>query len=143
MIYTSTALNVHVTGRRVVATIVDGIVLGIIGTLLQLVFGIDSSSGFSLTRLSVGGSLWMFLVVLLYYTLLEGSIGKTVGKMVTGIRVVDAEGNPPGYGKGLIRTVLRIIDGLLAYLVGFIIVLSNDRRRRLGDMAAKTQVVRG
>jgi uncharacterized RDD family membrane protein YckC len=43
----------------------------------------------------------------------------------------------------ILWTVLRIIDGLFAYLVGFIVVLSSDRRRRLGDMAARTLVVRG
>jgi uncharacterized RDD family membrane protein YckC len=143
MIYAPTALNVHVTGRRVVGTLIDGVILGVIGSILGLLFGTDSSSGFSLTRLSVGGSFWMFIVVLLYYTLLEGSIGKTVGKMVTGIRVIDEAGHSPGYLRALVRTVLRIIDGLLLYLVGFIIVLASDRRRRLGDMAAKTQVVRG
>jgi hypothetical protein len=33
--------------------------------------------------------------------------------------------------------------GIIAYLVGFIIVVSSERRRRLGDMAAGTLVVRG
>jgi uncharacterized RDD family membrane protein YckC len=37
---------------------------------------------------------------------------------------------------------LRIIDGIFAYLVGFVIVLSSNRRRRLGDMAAGTLTVR-
>lgn len=143
MIYAPPSLNVHVTGRRVVATLIDGVIFGVINSILSALFDTDRSGGFSFTQLSVSGSLLMFVVVLLYYTLLEGSIGKTVGKMVTGIRVVDVEGNPPGYLKALVRTLLRIIDGLFAYLVGFIIVLSGDRRRRLGDMAAKTQVVRG
>ena len=49
---------------------------------------------------------------------------------------------PPGAGAALIRTLLGI-DGLFGYLAGFIIVLASDRRRRLGDMAARTQVVRG
>ena len=47
-----------------------------------------------------------------------------------------------GAGAALIRTLLRIIDGLFAYLVGFILVLASDRRRRLGDIAARTLVVR-
>jgi uncharacterized RDD family membrane protein YckC len=143
MIYAPTALNVRVTGRRVVATFIDGIIFGIISTILSGVFDTNRSSGFSFTQLSFGGSFLMFVIVLLYYTLLEGSIGKTVGKMVTGIKVIDENGRPPGYLKGLVRTLLRIIDGLFVYLVGFIVVLSADRRRRLGDMAAKTQVVRG
>jgi uncharacterized RDD family membrane protein YckC len=144
MTYVQGAPNVHVTGRRIVATIVDGILLGIVSSIFTALFGTKTtSSGFSLTRLSSGGSLLLFVVVVLYYVLLEGLIGRTIGKMITGIRVVDeATGNPPGIGKAAIRTLLRIIDGLFAYLVGFIIVVSSNRRRRLGDMAAKTLVVR-
>jgi uncharacterized RDD family membrane protein YckC len=143
MTYAPPSLDVRVTGRRVVATIIDGLIFGVLSTILTALFGTDSdSSGMNLTRLSTGGSLALFVLVLLYYVLLEGSIGRTVGKMVTGIKVVNESGNPPGYGAAVIRTLLRIIDGLFAYLVGFIIVLASDRRRRLGDMAAKTQVVR-
>jgi uncharacterized RDD family membrane protein YckC len=38
--------------------------------------------------------------------------------------------------------VLRIIDGILFYLVAFISVLATQKNRRLGDMAANTLVVR-
>jgi uncharacterized RDD family membrane protein YckC len=135
--------NVHVTGRRVVATIVDAIVLGIASGILAGEFGSDRSSGFGLTHLSPRGSILPVAFALLYYVVLEGLLGRTVGKMLTGIRVVnEATGQPPGLGKATVRTVLRIIDGLAGYLVGFVIVLGSSRRRRLGDMAAGTLVVR-
>jgi uncharacterized RDD family membrane protein YckC len=38
--------------------------------------------------------------------------------------------------------VLRIVDGLLAYLVAFVTVLISTKNQRLGDMAAHTLVVR-
>jgi uncharacterized RDD family membrane protein YckC len=41
-----------------------------------------------------------------------------------------------------IRTLLRIIDGLLTYAVAFFVVLASGRRQRLGDMAAHTFVRR-
>jgi uncharacterized RDD family membrane protein YckC len=137
-------LNVHVTGRRVVATIIDGLLFGIVSGVFAEAFGTrTTSSGFAVTRLSTGGSFLLLVVAVLYYVLLEGIVGRTLGKMITGVRVVDeVTGNPPGIGKAAIRTLLRIIDGLFVYLVGFIVVLSSDRRRRLGDMAAKTLVVR-
>ena len=44
-----------------------------------------------------GGSGWLLLTVLLYYVLLEGLTGRTIGKLFTGIRVVDAQtGGWPG-----------------------------------------------
>ena len=138
------AQDVHVTGRRAVATIIDGILFGIVSSVFTAYFGTDTtSSGLSVTRLSTGGNALLLLVAVLYYLLTEGLAGRTIGKMITGIRVIDeATGNPPGLGKAAIRTVLRVVDGLFAYLVGFIIVQNSDRRRRLGDIAAKTLVVR-
>ncbi|MDT4992708.1 MAG: hypothetical protein QOH97_2600 [Actinoplanes sp.] len=144
MTYPAGSPSVKVTGRRVVATILDGIVFGIVSSIFTALFGTQtSSSGMNLTRLSTGGSALLFVLVVLYYVLMEGLTGRTVGKMVTGIRVVDeATGGTPGMGKALLRTVLRLIDGIFGYLVAFIVVLASDRRRRLGDMAAKTLVVR-
>ena len=157
MTYTQTSAqpstDVRVTGRRVVATLVDGLVFGVLSFILTWLFGTETTasttttstgtSSFSYTSLSTGGSLVLFLAVIGYYVLMEGLLGRTVGKMVTGIRVVREDGTtPPGIGAAVLRTLCRIVDGLFGYLVGFIIVLAGDRRRRLGDMAAKTQVVR-
>jgi uncharacterized RDD family membrane protein YckC len=144
MTYLYAQPNVHVTGRRIVATIIDGVVLSALSSALTAAFGTDrATSGFDLTTLSFNGSVSLVVVVLLYYTLLEGTTGRTVGKFVTGIRVVDAAtGRAPGLLAALVRTLLRLIDGIFAYLVGFLIVINSDRRRRLGDMAAKTLVVR-
>jgi uncharacterized RDD family membrane protein YckC len=144
MTYGMGSPQVKVLGRRVVATIVDSLVLGVVSTILSRVFGVhSSSSGFDLTTLSGGGSFVLIVVVVVYYVLMEGFLGRTVGKFLTGIRVVDeATGGNPGFGQVVVRTLLRLIDGLLAYLVGFVIAWNSDRRRRLGDIAAKTLVIR-
>jgi uncharacterized RDD family membrane protein YckC len=144
MTYAQGAPEVRVTGRRVVATIIDGLVFGLINGALVSAFGVEGAdSGFDLTHFDNTGTAWLSLVVLLYYTLFEGLTGRTPGKWVTGIRVVDAStGGRPGLLSGFVRTLLRLVDGFLAYLVGFLIVINSDRRRRLGDMAAKTLVVR-
>ncbi|MEU8817265.1 RDD family protein [Actinoplanes sp. NPDC048796] len=146
MTHVSGGPDVRVTGRRVVATIIDGIVLGVIGNILAAVFDLDVVvSGRELTHLASGGNLLLFVVATLYYVLMEGYLGRTVGKMVTGIRVVDGETGrtPPGVGKAILRTIFRIIDSIFGYLVAFIVVLSSPRRRRVGDIVARTQVVRG
>ncbi|MEV6630204.1 RDD family protein [Actinoplanes sp. NPDC051470] len=144
MSVTGNALDVHVTGRRVVATLIDGLIFSVLGYLATSLFGTTvESSSFQLTTLSPGGSVVLFVVALAYYILLEGLLGRTVGKMATGIRVVREDGvTPPGFGPATIRTLLRIVDGLLGNLVGFIIVLASQKRQRLGDLAAKTLVVR-
>jgi uncharacterized RDD family membrane protein YckC len=63
--------------------------------------------------------------------------------MLLGIKVVrEDSGEVPGIKTAAIRTVLRIIDGLLFYLVAFISVLASGKNQRLGDMVAHTLVVR-
>ena len=76
--------------------------------------------------------------------LLQGLTGWTVGKLLTGIRTVGADGRAPGLGRALVRWVLWIADGFpyVLPLVGFIVGISTVGHRRIGDMVAKTFVVR-
>ena len=77
--------------------------------------------------------------------LLQGFTGWTPGKLITGIRVVQEDGRPPGFVKALLRWLLWIVDGFPYFipgLVGFITGLTTPGHRRVGDMAAKTFVVR-
>jgi uncharacterized RDD family membrane protein YckC len=143
MAYVQGGPDVRVTGRRVVATILDGIVLSVVYRVLTAIFHTHYTSDLNFTRLTSRAGLGWLVVTLAYYLVLEGLLGRTAGKFVTGIRVIDPRtGQPPGILRALVRTVLRVIDGLGGYLLGFIIVVCNDRRRRLGDMAADTLVVR-
>lgn len=77
------------------------------------------------------------------FVLLQGLTGATPGKLATGIRVVREDGSRPGIGRAGIRWVLWIVDGLpFLALVGFITSLTTTGHRRVGDMVAKTFVVR-
>ncbi len=76
---------------------------------------------------------------------LQGFTGWTPGKLVAGIRVVRDDGRPPGFVKALLRWLLWIVDGFPYFipgLVGFITGLTTTGHRRVGDMVAKTLVVR-
>ncbi len=136
--------DVHVTGRRILATIVDGIVLGVGFWVMSALFGTTSAEGGQVSA-SVSGvaALGSFVLAFAYYIAMEGYLGQTVGKMLFGIKVVREDtGEVPGLKAASIRTVLRIIDGLLSYLVAFVTVLASQKNQRLGDMAAHTLVVR-
>jgi uncharacterized RDD family membrane protein YckC len=138
------ALEVHVTGRRVLATVVDAIIFSLFFWVVGLLFGGSSAEGGSIS-VSLGGlgSLIYIVGVFAYYLLLEGYLGQTVGKMLFGIKVVrEDNGGVPGLGAAALRTVLRIIDGILFYAVAFVSVLATQKNRRLGDMVANTLVVR-
>ena len=136
----------HVTGRRVVATIIDGLVLGAVYWLFALAFGDLRTEGEAanwVSNLPVWADVAYGLFVIGYYLLLEGLLGQTLGKLATGIKVVtEATGATPGIVPAAIRTVLRLVDGLFCYAVAFFTALASAKRQRLGDMAARTLVVR-
>ncbi len=138
----ASALDVHVTGRRILATFVDTIVLGAVFTLLAtLLSGSSTSSGnFSIGVFPTFG---FFVLAMVYYIVLEGYTGQTLGKKLLGIKVIREDTEAvPGVGAATIRSLLRLVDGLFGYLVAFIAVLASRKNQRLGDMAARTLVVR-
>jgi uncharacterized RDD family membrane protein YckC len=142
------SMDVHVTGRRILAIIVDSIVLAVPALLLSALFGTTSSGGGE-ASVSVEGvaalvvALLSLVIFFGYFIIMEGYLGQTLGKMLFGIKVVrEDDGAVPGIGAAAIRTVMRIIDGIGSYLVGFIAVLVSSKNQRLGDMVAHTLVVR-
>jgi uncharacterized RDD family membrane protein YckC len=124
--------------RRVLAALVDlGIVLA--GTLVILVaadaLGDSGEMRGALGAVIVGWALY-------YHFAMESGDGQTVGKKLMKIRVVLADGRPAGMREIAVRTVLRVVDGLGAYIVGLIVMLATgERRQRVGDLAAGTMVV--
>jgi uncharacterized RDD family membrane protein YckC len=70
-------------------------------------------------------------------------VGRTPGKRALGIRVVRDDGSRVGLIDSVIRTVMRLIDGLPgSYAIGIISALSTKQQKRLGDLVAGTVVVR-
>lgn len=78
---------------------------------------------------------------LFYFFALESGGGQTLGKRAMRLRVVSDQGGDPSMQQYATRTLTRVVDtpgiGLVAMLV------TGDKRQRLGDMAARTSVVDG
>ena len=125
--------------RRVLAGIVDLAIVAV-GAVVVLFAG-DALSG---DRSEVQGALAAVILgwSLYYYFALESGGGQTVGKKLMKLRVVRVDGSPVGMREVAVRTVLRVVDGAGAYIVGLIVMLATGRRRqRIGDLAAGTIVV--
>jgi uncharacterized RDD family membrane protein YckC len=118
--------DTHVTDRRVLATIVDGLILGGLYTVMAAVFGTITQhyEAYWTASMPPPADVAFAVVVLGYYLVLESYRGQTLGKVVAGIRVVDeVTGDRPAFGAVLVRTILRLVDGIAAYLVAFVTVL--------------------
>ena len=82
------------------------------------------------------------VVGFLYYFLMEGLLGKTVGKLILGLRVVDINGNKPTWGALALRTACRFIP-----LEGLSFIFESGWRHHtlignLHDKVSKTYVVK-
>lgn len=68
--------------------------------------------------------------------------GQTLGKRVTGIRVIRNDGRPVGLAQSTLRALLRPIDDFpFMGLVGGLLIFFTPREKRLGDFIAGTLVV--
>ena len=89
----------------------------------------------------------LFFIFLLnwgFFTLFEAFWnGRTPGKRVARIRVIQRSGRAIGLFESMARNLVRYVDQFpFCYAVGVIAIFASRQHQRLGDMAAGTLVVR-
>jgi uncharacterized RDD family membrane protein YckC len=86
----------------------------------------------------------IFLLNWGYFTLFEAFWnGRTPGKRVAKIRVIQQSGRAIGIFESMARNFIRYVDQIpFFYVVGVIAVFATRQHQRLGDLAAGTLVVR-
>lgn len=137
-----TNLSYQGIGPRLVAQIVDTVVLIVLFFLVG--FAISGSLSFQYQgEAAIPVVIAYLLVWILYFAILEGTMGATLGKKVVKIKVVREDGSACGIGPAFVRTLLRIIDGLpFVYIIGMVLISRSEKKQRLGDRLAKTVVVK-
>ncbi len=148
------ALEYVGVGRRLPALIIDGIILGIVLSIVSWISamvlppgGVMPAGGDAWDRLThmSPGTLLQLIIPFVYYIVMEAMQGATVGKMALGIRVVKLDGSPISWWDSIVRNLWRIIDHVpyvVPYLLGALLIWSSPRKQRLGDRLANTVVVR-
>jgi len=143
---TRRALALLLDAALVVGPLVAGMV-GLLWTLPGIEDQPDSRGIIYLTPLLFGGALWAVAAFfILCYTL--GRWGRTPGKWAMGIRVLGMELAPCGFARALLRSLLLLVDGFvfvdgfLNFAFGALVIACTANRQRIGDMAARTIVVR-
>jgi len=139
-------------GWRVAAIAVDTVVLFfllvVIFTVLAGAGALDLkdpafSGGFDLQRTA---PVWMYAItyglIFVYYTLFEALTAASVGKLVFHMRVTMDDGARPSGIAVVVRNLIRLPEVLFWYIPSGISCLANAKNKRLGDLAAKTVVVR-
>jgi uncharacterized RDD family membrane protein YckC len=120
----------------------------LIDVFLLVFFSLIISFIISLITKSFNPIIWIIAYLshyIIYFVLIEGFSGYTLGKLILRIKVVDSYGEKPGILKSLIRNIIRLLELnpiLFLGIIGLIIALTSGKKQRLGDMAASTYVVK-
>jgi uncharacterized RDD family membrane protein YckC len=137
-------------GRRFGAMWVDGMLALVVMIPLMIVLGVGFAAAgpkAMQNETAMGGMMLVVMVVLVavvtvYEGLMLSSRGQTVGKMVTGIKVVSPEGRDISRGQAWGRAVLRQIFFSYLALINYLPALMTKQKTAVHDIACKTRVVR-
>lgn len=139
-------------GRRLLQAVLDWALAVGVGVLAALAAGLVviplMQWGWVPPKLILWGPAITFLVVAyagdvliqIWVPLRRG--GVTPGMLVMGLRIETLRGGRPKGRAYLIRWVLLTVDGLLLGLVAMVSIVATRRRQRIGDLVARTLVVR-
>ena len=126
---------------RVVAYIIDGILLTIVCGVVDRLLGINILAT-DWDHYDPLANVISLVIGWLYFALLESSErGATVGKMVMGLRVVTSDGQRLSFMNATGRYFAKILSAIIL-CIGFIMVAFTDKKRGLHDIIAGTLVIK-
>ncbi|MFC0435168.1 RDD family protein [Kutzneria buriramensis] len=134
----------RVVGRRCVQWLLDRLIVGVPAFLLLV--------GLVLAVLD-DRSLWFLPPIVFLVALLIGGLavdvwvpyrtgGRTPAMRLLGLRIVTEWGSVPSLGTYALRWLLQVVDGFAFGLTGLIVMVVSSRHQRVGDLVARTLVVR-
>jgi uncharacterized RDD family membrane protein YckC len=135
---------------RVVAAIVDGVIIRVVVAPVGMIFGGLGFAG-SLTGIPhrglalLGGGITAILVLFgswLYEAFMESSSYQaTLGKMIFGMKVTDLNGNRISFERATGRHFAKFLSAIIL-CIGYIMVGFSDRKQGLHDLLAGTLVTK-
>jgi uncharacterized RDD family membrane protein YckC len=135
-------------GSRFIAVLVDTVLwfIALFVIILLISFLGPAMAAFNKLSYQWTVALVIFLVFLFnwgYFTLFEAFWnGRTPGKKIAKIRVIQKSGRPIGLFESMARNFIRYIDQIPSfYAVGVVTMFITKQHQRLGDLAAGTLVV--
>lgn len=127
---------------RLLAVLVDYVVQGVVLTagafaLTPLFDRIDDA-------LAAAVGLVLTVAVVIGYPVAMETLarGRSLGKLVLGLRVLGDDGSPERFRQALVRALLGIVEVIALPFVALFVALFSPRSQRVGDLLAGTVVVR-
>jgi uncharacterized RDD family membrane protein YckC/ribosomal protein L40E len=145
---------------RLLAYIIDGILLNIITGIIEIVllvaiFKSDFELWFDIANPnmfydSMPASFWLFygisilvsyIIQMVYHTIAIGKWGKTIGKAAIGVKVVRTDGTRVSYWRAFGRYWAYVLNGFTLN-IGFLVIAWTSKKQGLHDMICDTIVVK-
>lgn len=132
-------LNVNYAGagRRLVATFLDGIIVGVVSFLFGIVLGLAGMGAQTALNTVVG-----FAISIGYWVVYQQQTTQTLGKKVMGLKVVDAQGKTPSMITFFLREFIGKMVSAIILMIGYLMILWDGRKQGLHDKIAGTFVVK-
>ena len=131
--------------RRLIAFVVDAVVVSIAVGVLALIFAIPlfffaGPAAFAAV-LAGAYSFVVGIILVLYFTFAESLAGASFGKRIFELRVATADGRPPTPGEAFLRNISKVYWVLL--LIDVVLGLATTKKytQKFSDRYAGTEVV--
>jgi len=138
------SFNLAGLNSRALAFLIDLVIVAIISLLA---FGVaiyllqdTNLDAFGLKQVFMPIYLLLFFLASSYFVILNGYGGKTVGKMLMGIRIISEEGGSIGFWQSFVRWIGYYISGSFLFL-GFVWSVFDRSSQSWHDKIAGTYVV--
>jgi uncharacterized RDD family membrane protein YckC len=132
-------VNMTVVGEASKERFIAAFVDNLIGFALMMAVAILFPEGFPVIK-----AIFCILIYFAYFIVFEALWSRTLGKYFQGLIVRKLNGSRCDWKAALIRSALRLIEInpiLLGGLPAGLIIISSERKQRLGDILAGTVVV--
>jgi uncharacterized RDD family membrane protein YckC len=144
--------------RRFAAALIDGLIMSAVQWVIQLILtavGVIDMNGwmsdFEANPDTVDWGqfmavIWilsgvMFIIQMLYFSIMESSSKQaTLGKMVLGIVVTDADGKRVSFGRAIGRNLGKLVSSIIL-CIGYIMIAFTQKKQGLHDIMANCLVV--
>jgi uncharacterized RDD family membrane protein YckC len=130
-------MNYASFGQRLVAFLIDALILGIINWIVTMLLGGVLGEAGSMVAIVI-----QIAISVGYWVFYQEKMGQTVGKKVMKIKVVDASGNLPPVGTLFLREIVgKFVSGIILG-IGYLWMLWDPKKQCLHDKIATTYVVK-
>ena len=127
------------------ALLIDYILLVTVPVISLLLGRFFDYDGIKLLNSEVSNAGWLILILLVItnFVILPMFSGQTIGKILTGLKIVKIDGVAPTFSRLLIRHLIGYPLTILTFGLGFLFSIVNEKGRALHDFLAGTIVVYG